>query len=66
MSLQGVIARVPYREAVDRAIQDEVDAEQMGAWWRSPEEADRAGTCSGQEGISFSPGGVHSGAVSTL
>jgi hypothetical protein len=40
-----VLARVPYREAVDQAIQDgKVDAEQMNTWWRSLEEADRAGT----------------------
>jgi hypothetical protein len=44
-SLQVVLARVPYSEAIDRAIQDGmVDAEQMNTWWRSLEEADRAGT----------------------
>jgi hypothetical protein len=42
-SLQAVLGRVPYREAVDLAIQDGiVDAAQMSAWWRSLE--DRAGT----------------------
>jgi ubiquinone/menaquinone biosynthesis C-methylase UbiE len=44
-SLEAVLARVPYREAVDRVLQDGIaDAEQMSAWWRSLEEADRAGT----------------------
>jgi ubiquinone/menaquinone biosynthesis C-methylase UbiE len=44
-SLQTVMARGRYREAIDRAILDGmVDAEQMSAWWRSVEEADRAGT----------------------
>jgi hypothetical protein len=44
-SLQTVMARGRYREAIDRAILDGmVDAEQMNAWWRSVEEADRAGT----------------------
>jgi ubiquinone/menaquinone biosynthesis C-methylase UbiE len=44
MSLQTVMARGRYREAVDRAILDGmVDANQMSAWWRSVEEADRAG-----------------------
>jgi ubiquinone/menaquinone biosynthesis C-methylase UbiE len=43
-SLQAVLARIPYREAVDRAIHDGVvDAEQMNEWWRSLEDADRAG-----------------------
>jgi SAM-dependent methyltransferase len=44
-SLHAVMARVRYREAVDRAIEHgAVDAEQMSAWWRLLEEADRAGT----------------------
>jgi hypothetical protein len=44
-SLQTVMDRVRYREAVDRAIQAGiVDAEQMSAWQHSLEEADRAGT----------------------
>jgi ubiquinone/menaquinone biosynthesis C-methylase UbiE len=44
-SLQAVMARVRYREAVDRAIVNGMmDAEQMSAWWRSLEEADLAGT----------------------
>jgi ubiquinone/menaquinone biosynthesis C-methylase UbiE len=43
-SLQAVLARRPYREIAERAIQDGiVEAEQMNAWWRSLEEADRAG-----------------------
>jgi ubiquinone/menaquinone biosynthesis C-methylase UbiE len=43
-SLQAVTARMHYRDAVDRAIQDGiVDAEQMNAWWHSLEEADRDG-----------------------
>jgi hypothetical protein len=44
-SLQAVMARVPYREAIDRALQaGMVDTEQMSSWWRSLEDADRAGT----------------------
>jgi hypothetical protein len=44
-SLQAVMARLPYREAVDQAIQDGiVDAKEMSAWRRSLEEADRDGT----------------------
>jgi hypothetical protein len=39
------MARVRYREAVDRAIQTGMlDAEQMSAWRQSLEEADRDGT----------------------
>jgi hypothetical protein len=45
MSLQAVMARVPYRGAVDRALQEgTMEADHMNAWWRSLEEADRAGT----------------------
>jgi ubiquinone/menaquinone biosynthesis C-methylase UbiE len=44
-SLEAVLTRVPYREAVNRAIHDGMaDAEQMTAWWRVLEEADRVGT----------------------
>jgi SAM-dependent methyltransferase len=44
-SLQAVMARVPYGEAVDRTIQAGlIDAEQMNAWHHSLEEADRDGT----------------------
>jgi ubiquinone/menaquinone biosynthesis C-methylase UbiE len=44
-SLQAVMARVRYREAVDRAIQAGIiDAEQMSAWRHSLDEADRDGT----------------------
>jgi ubiquinone/menaquinone biosynthesis C-methylase UbiE len=44
-SLQAVMARVRYREAVDRAIGNGLmDAERTSAWWRSLEQADRAGT----------------------
>jgi ubiquinone/menaquinone biosynthesis C-methylase UbiE len=45
-SLQVVLATASqYRDAVDRAIHDGMaDAEQMNAWWRSLEGADRAGT----------------------
>jgi ubiquinone/menaquinone biosynthesis C-methylase UbiE len=43
-SLQAVLARRPYRDIANRALQDGmVEAEQMNAWWRSLEEADRAG-----------------------